>query len=62
MKDLLSLDWKRKIRQINYLVILLVQPLLSRNFCKKRVISTLCYYATPARLDWEKIREIKTSL
>ena len=43
MKDLLSLDWKRKIRQINYLVILLVQPLLSRNFCQKRVISTLCY-------------------
>ena len=48
MKDLLSLDWKRKIRQINYLVILLVQPLLSRNFCKKKsnFHTVLCYYAT----------------
>ena len=35
MKNLLSL--KRKIRQINYLVIYLVKPLLWRNFCPKCV-------------------------
>ena len=29
---------EKKIRQINYLVISLVKPLLSRNFCKKGVI------------------------
>ena len=28
---------EKKIRQINYLVISLVKPLLSRNFCQKRV-------------------------
>ena len=28
---------KKKIRQINYLAISLVEPLLSRNFCQKSV-------------------------
>ena len=38
-KNLLSL---KKIRQINYSAILLINPLLSRNFCQKKKRATQC--------------------
>ena len=37
---------KEKIRQINYLVISLVKPLLSRNFCEKSVGKNVCNFHT----------------
>ena len=50
-------------RQINYLVILLVKPLLSRNFCQKRVRANVCnfhtvYYATLWKNDKFTLTEI----
>ena len=43
-QEILS-HWK-KCRQINYLVISLVKPLLSRNFCKKSVRENFCNFHT----------------
>ena len=37
---------EKKFRQINYLVISLVKPLLSRNFCQKSVRENFCNFHT----------------
>ena len=37
---------EKKFRQINYLVISLVKPLLSRNFCKESVRENFCNFHT----------------
>ena len=42
-RQILSL---KKIRQINYLVISLVKPLLSRDFCEKSVRENFCNFHT----------------
>ena len=44
----------KKFRQINYLVILLVKPLLSRKFCQKRVRANFRNFHTV--LFWQKFR------
>ena len=47
-----SLSLKKKIRQINYLVISLVKPLLSRNFCQKSVRENFRNFHTLPLLLW----------
>ena len=37
---------EKKFRQINHLVISLVKPLLSRNFCEKSVRENFCNFHT----------------
>ena len=56
---------EKKIRQINYLVISLVKPLLSRKFCKKSVREIHCNYIHSvekckiySRLTEKKFRQI----
>ena len=44
-KRVILSHWK-KIRQISYLVISLVKPLLSRNFCEKSVGENFCNFHT----------------
>ena len=46
-----SLSLKKKIRQINYLVISLVKPLISRNFCEKSVRENFCNFHTVQYCD-----------
>ena len=57
-----SLSLKKKIRQINYLVIPVINTLVSRNFCQNRVrvnfrnFHTVCA-ACCVIIFWEKFRE-----
>ena len=46
-KRVILSHWK-KIRQISYLVISLVKPLLSRNFCEKSVRDDFCNFHSHA--------------
>ena len=47
---------EKKIRQINYLVISLVKPLLSRNFCQKCVRENFRNFHILTQF-WQKFRE-----
>ena len=44
---------EKKFRQIKYLVIPLVKPLISRNFCEQSVIAAILSHI----IEWQKFRE-----
>ena len=49
---------EKKFRQINYLVISLVKPLLSRDFCEKSVRENFCNFHTvqfSAKIPWNQL-------
>ena len=50
---------EKKFRQINYLVISLVKPLLSRNFCEKSVRENLCNFHTVHRGKMKHLLSLK---